>query len=62
MPNRTRPIRPGLPAPSRSRRTGPRPWPSLPPQVQAQLAQRIARLLRLPHPSEGEARHADRPR
>ena len=62
MPNRTRPIHP-CPAPPgappRPYRTVPRLWPALPPQDQMRLAQHLARLLRRPHPAEGEARRAD---
>jgi hypothetical protein len=49
--------------PARFRSTPPRLWPALPAETQRQLAQELARLLRLigtPASADLETRHADR--
>ncbi len=50
---------PPQPTPRHLRQKQPRPWPALPPPLQLQLAQQLARLLRR---VREEARHADRAR
>ena len=62
MPTQPHPVHPSPNAstlPVRARRPRPRPWPALAPQVQTQLAQQVARLVRRLR-SPKEAARADK--